>query len=257
VGVAIVSLVLAACFFNAPEEAVPLDAKAPPRWIHSTANFRIGAPTREIAVEVGEAAERHRERLARQWLGKPLPRWPEPCPVEVTITTAGASSASAFLFDEGRILSQKVEVEGAVEEILASALLCAVTHLVLAHHFAAPVPRWADEGAAVLADSAGVRHRYEDRAREVLRDQKRAIPLGRLFTLADYPHDVSAFFAESASITRFLVGAKGRKAFLAFVKDGRGGNWDAAVRTHYGYPNVAALEQAWRKSLPVEPARAP
>ena len=40
---------------------------------------------------------------------------------------------------------------------------------------------------------------------------------------------------------------RGRKTFLAFVTDGMAGEWDAAARRHYGYADVAKLEEVWLK----------
>jgi hypothetical protein len=64
-------------------------------------------------------------------------------------------------------------------------------------------------------------------------------------------------YAQGASLTNFLVKAKGRRTYLAFVKDGLKGDWDRAVRTHYAYKDVHALEAAWLKSVRRKPKAAP
>ena len=48
-----------------------------------------------------------------------------------------------------------------------------------------------------------------------------------------------------------------RKVFLAFVKEGAEGDWDTALKTHYGYDKVEDLETAWLAHLrQLERARA-
>jgi hypothetical protein len=96
----------------------------------------------------------------------------------------------------------------------------------------------------------------EERARERIRNNKlmheiskkkaeRLIPLRRLLALREYPPDIIAFYAQGASLTRYLVGLKGRCKVLAFVNDGMDLGWDAAVPRHYDHAGVAELEEGW------------
>src|SRR5204863_3250327 len=48
----------------------------------------------------------------------------------------------------------------------------------------------------------------------------------------------------------------GRGKFVAFLKDGLGGDWDKAVKAHYGFPNVEELEKEWLTALRLQPAPA-
>jgi hypothetical protein len=85
--------------------------------------------------------------------------------------------------------------------------------------------------------------------RQILATPGRAIPLRRLFSMQDYPRDVMVLWAEGHSVTHFLVGRKGRKTFLAFVKQGMKDGWDKAAEAHYGFGDVEALEDAWLADL--------
>ena len=58
-----------------------------------------------------------------------------------------------------------------------------------------------------------------------------------------------AFYAEAASISRFLVGKSDRATFLAFVNKGMRDGWDKAVKEHYRYRNVDELEVAWLQQV--------
>jgi hypothetical protein len=138
-----------------------------------------------------------------------------------------------------------MRVEGSLEQLLASVVPHEVTHAVIADHFRAPVPRWADEGIAVLAEDEEEAQRHDKLLGQILKTPGRAIPLRRLFTMHDYPRDTLVLWAEGHSVTRFLVGRKGRKTFLAFVQQGMRDGWDRAAEAHYGYRDVEALEDAW------------
>jgi RNA polymerase sigma factor (sigma-70 family) len=236
----------------------PVAAVAPPdvsSISNRTANFVVEAPTRRIAQLVAEAAERHRKAAALLWLGKELPAWPEPCPIKVAITFSGAGGASCFSFDNGKVTSQSMHLEGTLDRILTGCLPHEVTHTVLAHHFRSPVPRWADEGAALLAEDEEEQQRHEMLARKLLDTPGRAIPLRRLLPMRDFPTEVMALYAEGYSLTHFLVGKKDRKTFLAFVKQGNRDDWDRAVRDHYDFNSVEDLEEAWLAHLGKERRR--
>jgi len=95
-----------------------------------------------------------------------------------------------------------------------------ITHTVLADYFRAPVPRWADEGAAMLAEDAEEQQRHQALLRGFIDQPDRLIPLTRLLPMKDFPKDVMALYVQGHSLTRFLIEQKDRKTFLAFVKQG-------------------------------------
>jgi hypothetical protein len=226
----------------------------------------VQAPTERIAGLVGRAAERHRKELALLWLGREMPPWARPCPVRVTIAKR-RGGATTMTFDGGTLLSQEMVLEGSLEQVLADLVPHEVTHTVLAHKFrpapgpagaegedaagkGAPrpaghhLPRWADEGAALLAESAASRARLEVALTKVL-GEGRWLPLRRLLPTREYTTDVAALYAQGHSVVDFLVRAGGRRKFLAFLAQGERDGWDEAARAHYGYRSVDALEGAW------------
>jgi len=216
---------------------------------HRTRNFVVEAPSDEVARQVGASAERHRRALARAWLGKEMPDWSEPCPLQVSVTLGGSGGATTFHFDRGRVLSQHMRVEGTLDRLLVSVLPHEVAHTVFAHDFGRPVPRWADEGGAVLGEDPRERARHEKAMRQMLGEEGRRIPLRRLLALQDYPPDMLALYVQGYSLTRFLVALRDRPTFLAFLKDGADGDWDRALNAHYGYKKVEELERAWLAGL--------
>jgi hypothetical protein len=217
---------------------------------YRTQNFVVEAPTQALAEQVGQYAEHYRKEKAMQWLGQEMPPWPEPCPLRVTVTpNENGGGATSFAFDRGRILGQNMHIEGSVNRLLASVLPHEVTHTVFAQYFRQPVPRWADEGGAVLSEDDLERQRHDALVRNILNTPGRAIPLRRLFALRNYPDDVMVLYAEGYSVTNFLVAQNNRQTFLAFVNQGMRSGWDDAAKRYYNYKSVEELEQAWLQNL--------
>jgi hypothetical protein len=69
--------------------------------------------------------------------------------------------------------------------------------------------------------------------------------LAQLFELRDFPTDWQTMFAQSYSVTKFLVDRKDHATYLAFVQRGMQRGWDHAVQRYYGFDDVADLEAAW------------
>ena len=216
---------------------------------YRTPNFAVEAPTPEIAQQIGQYAEHYRKEKAMLWLGQEMPPWPDPCPLRVTVTMNGSGGATSFAFDRGRVLGQDMHIEGSLDRLLASVLPHEVTHTVFAYYFRQPVPRWADEGGAVLSEDDIERNRHDQLVRQILNTPGRAIPLRRLFSLTKYPPDVMVLYAEGYSVSNFLVASSNRGVFLNFVAQGMRGDWDGAVKANYGYGSVEELEKAWVESL--------
>jgi hypothetical protein len=216
---------------------------------YRTTNFLVEAPTQQLAQQAGQLAEQYRKEKALQWLGQEMQPWPEPCPLKLTVTYNGAGGATSFAFDRGQVLGQQMHIEGSVERLFNSVLPHEVTHTVFAYYFRTPVPRWADEGGAVLSEDDLERNRHDGLCRQILNTPGRAIPLRRLFALKEYPHDVMALYAEGYSVVNFLVGLGNRQVFLGFVARGMHEGWDRAAQTAYHFNSVEELEQAWLNYL--------
>ncbi len=213
----------------------------------TTANFIVRAPNRQIAQQVGQYAERYRKEKALEWLGKEMPNWGQKCPLNVKLTMGGPGGATTFAFDRGAILEQEMTVEGDLERILNSVLPHEITHTVLAYHFRQPLPRWADEGSAVLSEDDRERRRHDDLVRQALAGG-RGFRLRYLFELKEYPKsssDVMTLYAQGYSIVRFLVEKSSKPAFLNFLVDGTRYGWDQALRNHYRIDRIEALEESW------------
>jgi hypothetical protein len=211
----------------------------------STPNFVVEARNPEVAKTVGEHAEICRINIAKAWLGRVLPNWSTPCPIQVKLTGGEAGGLTSFGFNNGRVTDQSMVVEGRLDRILASALPHEITHTIFAAYFGGPMPRWADEGASLLSEDERERRRHDQIAVDLLA-RRGEISLARLFQIEEYPKDLISFYGQGYSISRFLIEIGGKPRFLRFVREGLKSGWDTATLSHYGLADVRELDRAWR-----------
>ncbi|MGF1579568.1 MAG: hypothetical protein ACFCD0_09410 [Gemmataceae bacterium] len=229
-----------------PDIQPPPTRKQPVKTI--VGNFRVDAPTEKVRQLIEKCAEKTRKECAMLWLGKELPQWKIPCPLKVELTPdKDSNGATSFGFGPEGVLTRQMHVKGNLEDLLKSVVPHEVAHAIMADYYQRPVPRWADEGIAVLSEDSVFRKDYPKKLK-VLTVNGRLIPLRRLMEMREYPHNVHSFFVQSTSVTQFLLKKKDRKTFLTFVKSGMETNWDKAVKNQYGYANVEQLEEVWLKS---------
>jgi hypothetical protein len=213
---------------------------------YKTTNFVVSAPTPQLAKEIGDQAEVYRKRLSIEWLGKELPAWSKPCPINAQVQpNLGAGGATSFVFEHGEVFNWKMNIQGSRERILDSVLPHEVTHTIFASHFRQPVPRWADEGACTTVEHPSEISKQERNLIQFLKTG-RGIPFSQMFAMKEYPADVMPLYAQGHSLSEWLIDSRGRKAFLEFVGDGmQDENWPRAVREHYGFSNLLAMQTAW------------
>lgn len=226
----------------------------PAKAVVQTDNFVVSARTPEIARQVAKAAEHYRKQLAIEWLGYELPRWAAKCPVNVQDEKRGAGGATTFSFfpngkGSAEVCNWDMQIQGPLERILDSVLPHEVSHTIFACHFRRPLPRWADEGAATLAEHESEKRRQVLTVQQVMGTQRR-IPLKKLLAIKDYPtdmQDVMTLYAEGYSLVDLLIQEGGRPRFLKFLADAnQPSGWEKAVEVHYGYRGVAELEKRWQ-----------
>lgn len=216
-----------------------------------TANFEVTADSPAVAKAIAEEAEKWRAALARHWLNRPLKDWPETCRIEVSTHRTGGSGWTSYENLGGKNVRVGIQLQGPPERLLEYVLPHELTHAVLASALGHAMPRWADEGAAMLSESESQKLRQKLVARQLIATGD-MIPLRQLFQMADYPDSKSrlhAFYAQSLTLTEFLISRGGHDQFLQFVQDGRSENWDSALLRHYKCENIEALQGAWSEWL--------
>ena len=236
---------------------------SPSAWhVVETANFYIrGTADRDALRRTSDACESLRARLLRRWFdAADSSRWQPKCAVVVHATKqaylrhvgrggAGTIASARIERNGGEIVGRRIDVRPTETPLATGALAHELAHVVLADRFADEgLPRWIDEGFAVLADSPAKQSRHR-------RDLQSALAAGAeyrlvdLVTLARYPtgRDRATFYGQSASLVRFLVEHAGERRFLAFVAATLEQGHDRGLRKAYGF-GLVELERRWRAS---------
>jgi len=232
------------------------------RWEELPApSFRVFHFDAERAAEVARAAEEERARQLSLWGLDSTQVWRPRCevylyPSELAFkqmtgrdyAVARASAQGSQLY-RGRVVHRRMFLIADERELLSGTLAHELAHVVTADLVGGKrAPLWANEGLSVDAEQSGVRRRYQEVMRAAL-ELRRAIPLSALLTMRRYPEareQVYVFYAESWSVTSFLLKQGGRATFLRFLQElAAGANPGAALIRHYSV-SVEELERRWR-----------
>ena len=168
---------------------------------------------------------------------------------------------STMMCNGNRVVARRMNLRADHPLLVTAILPHEVTHVVLADLFTTQqIPRWADEGIAVLAEPNA---EQEIRAAEL----QEPLEAGRIFDLRklmamDYPDakDWSLYYAQSVSLTRFLVERGPPEQFVQFVQSSQRDGIEGALRGTYGIASLAELQERWtayarQRSAPVKEAR--
>ena len=233
--------------------------RPPLSWhVRETANFRIYHTDPVQAEKAAQAAEAVRTQQARRW-GSSAARapWSPPCDIylyptpkdfaQLTGQPETSPGFSTMGVNGNRIVARRVNLRADHPQLLTAILPHEVTHVVLADLFTQQqIPRWADEGMAVLA---------EPPAEQVSRASELTEPLreGRVFKLSelmaiDYPSAEAwnLYYAQSVSLTQFLVEQGSPEQFVSFVRSAQRKGIEIALRESYHIDGFAELENRWQ-----------
>jgi hypothetical protein len=225
--------------------------------IHETPNFRIYHCDPALAERAAAVAESVRTAQAKRW-GSAATRkpWSPRCELYLYPTARSYAEAtgqpqsspghSNMSNDGVRTLFRRMSLRSDNPLLLTTTLPHEVTHIVLYDMFTAqPIPRWADEGLAVLAEPPNERRLRQAELKEPL-EAGRTFKVGQLMTM-DYPdpRDWRLFYAQSVSLTLFLVEQGPPERFIQFVRDSQRIGAEAAVRDVYHIEGLAALQEQW------------
>ena len=153
---------------------------------------------------------------------------------------------STISVGEGRVVARRINLRADHASCVDAVLPHEVTHVVLADLFPTEqIPRWADEGVAVLAEPAKEQELRAADLEEPLASG-RVFPVGKLFEM-DYPRDQSwaLYYAQSVSVTRFLVESASPDQFVRFVRESQQSGAEPAIRSVYGMRDLGELQERW------------
>jgi hypothetical protein len=235
-----------------------LDRQADGWAVAETANFRIfHNQPRELVERVAQVAEHTRAAMQRKWFGDGTEDWNPRCDLYLYATGEDYSRAtgvpgsspghSTIRTDAGRVIGRRMDLRCDDPNMIVAVLPHETTHVVIAGRFGdAQVPRWADEGLAVLTEP---RDKIERHLRNLplYRQGRQLFGLRQLMQMNDYPdpHYIGSFYAESVSLVEFLSKQKGPRTFTAFLREGLRGGYEPALKRYYGFADFADLEQHW------------
>lgn len=231
--------------------------------IQETRNFRIFCKRElNVASKLPTACEELRAHLGETWFGESASDWQVVCDVVVHETTASyvaalgsgseqSSGCASFEIDAGKIVRRRIDLRATADDWFDSSLPHELTHVVLAERFTRNrIPRWADEGMAILVEPAEKQRRRREALERGLADKK-GFTARELTGLIDYPASDrrEAFYGQSASLVSFLMERESPEKFLEFLEIAATGNRLAALKEVYGFSDWQALEAAWHPRL--------
>jgi hypothetical protein len=236
------------------------------RWyVVETANFQVCFEENEAAARrCARHVEMLRIELASKWFGAPADkRWTPRCQIVLHsgrkgyVAAVGGGSegtlgSSAITFDEGKITSRRIDLLAIDSAFLTNALPHELTHVLLRDRFTSSgtLPRWADEGMAMMADPETKQERH-------LHDLRTAMANGAEFSAADllamrtYPPTKrrQAFYGQSVFVVRLLIARKNPQQFVTFLERAQVAGYNAALRECYGIASMADLDRQWRRDM--------
>lgn len=157
------------------------------------------------------------------------------------------NGSSLVHFDRGQVVGRRIDLDGQHSDWQRETFPHELTHVLLADEFPhGRLPRWADEGAAMLADSKHKRARHRLDAL-LAGEQGRAFSVAQLLS-ADQPLPagrMAAFYGQSLTLVEHLLARGERRRFLDFLHAADRGGYDASLQAHYGLASPAKLSAAF------------
>lgn len=260
--ICIIAAMICLVFFGLP-------AAAHAAWHQvETPNFRVWAAQPELAARVATACEEQRAELRMFWsegeattakdkTTNLVPEsWSTRCEVIVHPTQAQYAAAvgpggersfgaSYWRLDHGQIAHRRIDLRSDQRDPCVAALPHELTHLVIADRFPKqPLPRWLDEGIALLADPLSKQSGHETDWL-VAQQQATAFRLVELLEQQTYPQAerVQTFYGQSAAMVRDLLRRKTPAELLQFVETAQKQGYDFALREHYGLESILRWEE--------------
>ncbi len=230
----------------------------PSGWqIHETASFRIHHHDPELAEKAAGIAEAARESQIKRWTAAmPRAAWVPKCEVylypdartfsQMTGQPEDSPGFSTMGMNGGKIIARRVNLRVDHPNMLTAILPHEITHVMLADLFPhQQIPRWADEGMAVLSEPASEQHLRAT-------DLDQPLSTGQLFKLddlmkMDYPDSKfwGLYYAQSVSLTRYLVEQAGPTQFIQFVQRAQINGIETELRRVYKIEGYADLQKRW------------
>ncbi|WP_152049942.1 peptidase MA family metallohydrolase [Tautonia marina] len=222
-----------------------------------TENFRIYHVDPSLANQLARRVEDARSDLYRYWTASSsASSWSPRCDLylypnaatfeRMTAQPADSPGFSTLDLSRGRVVSRRIHLRADADRLLDAVAPHEVSHVVLADLFPGQqIPRWADEGMAVIAEPI-------DAQVARLADLEASLASGRVFRTGAMmsasgpkPRDWDLFMAQSASLTRYLIQLDSPARFLSFLRASQRLGTENALKTVYGFQSAEDLHTRW------------
>ncbi len=219
-------------------------------------NFRIWHRDRELAERVLAGAEKARLATAGAWFpNQPCEQWQPPCDVylcpsgrEYAVEGRGSpnSAGQAVVVKDGhRVLRRKIVVNASDARLLDAVIPHEVAHIVVGSHFPhGYVPRWADEGIAMLSEPP---HRQREYLLQFAKWNQKpgARNCRQIMSESEYLHARAAeeFYARSFHLAFYLVNRKGRESLIRYLETAMQSDVATALHSVYEISNFDELDR--------------
>jgi tetratricopeptide (TPR) repeat protein len=244
-----------------PHVQVTHGAKTPEGWsLAETTNFRVfHTQSQEVAERAAQILEHTRTRMQQKWFAQAGPKWNPKCDVFLHATgedysrntpvPASSPGHSEIKSEGSRIIVRRIHVHMDVPDALTAVLPHETTHVVLAGGFGTyQVPRWVDEGVAVLTEPREKIEKHLHNLPHFLQERQ-LFGVKQLVQMEEYPDPryIGPFYAQSVSLVEFLSRQKTPEVFTQFVYEGLRGGYEPALKRIYGFKDFSELEQRWEQ----------
>jgi hypothetical protein len=233
-----------------------LDQKLDDWQVAETPHFRIlHNQPKELVDRVGRVAEDTRLKLQRKWFGDDTIDWDGRCSVYLHPDRAKYNAKAGIpnalghtrTFSWGKdVQSRSIHLPAQQPKMLEDVLPHEVSHSVLAVRFQGRTPRWADEGMAMLAETAPAIVECIGRLPKYKKDHS-LFALDILMQTEETDHFQSLeYYSQSASLVQFLTALKGPQAFTAFLQTSLVKDYPTALKQHYEITGFSDLQKRWQ-----------
>lgn len=224
-----------------------------------TANFVVyHREAKDLAEQVAQAAENVRANMIQKWFGNGTSAWNPRCAIYLHPTANDYGRAtgqynspghSSIRIENNRFVLRRIDLHcddaGMVEAVLPHE----TTHIVIASQLGEQLverlPRWADEGMAVLTEPKAKINKHLS---SLAQGQPQLFRVRELMELCNYPEDsrrIGTFYAQSVSLVEFLTAQKGPQVFVRFLEDSLRGGYENALQKHFQIAGYQELEDRW------------
>jgi hypothetical protein len=236
------------------------------RFELETRNFRLRGSDRGTLERIAPQLERWRMELLRVWsLSEHETPWVPKCWVIFHATDEsfrasasrvhGAPALATVQLRDELVVSRRIDVHPSATNNLEAVLRHELAHMLFASISpGAALPRWADEGLAVLSEPVNkiAEHMATVRSLE-RRFGSNFFAAVRLFGSEDaYPNRPAVFYGASASLVDFFISYGGIARFFEFLKRTRVEGSEQALYHVYGIPSLEELDRQWQKAREVQ-----